>query len=174
LNEGLLGEASAVPNIRLFFQHKISSVDFDERVLTVHDIATGKTSQVTFDFCVGADGSYSIIRRQLMRVVRSAPSLSSRHGPDVCLYFPGRMDFQQQYIPHEYIELKIAPGQELDGSLTFLLDPNHLHIWPRHSFMLIALPNKVSPLPFPVTRSAHLVGKGQEFHLHPVCSDERI
>jgi hypothetical protein len=23
------------------------------------------------------------------------------------------------------------------------MDPNHLHIWPRHSFMLIGLPNRV-------------------------------
>jgi len=33
-------------------------------------------------------------------------------------------------------------GTDSDGRPTFQLDPNHLHIWPRHSFMLIALPNK--------------------------------
>jgi len=33
-------------------------------------------------------------------------------------------------------------GRDNNGEPTFLLDPNHLHIWPRHSFMLIALPNK--------------------------------
>lgn len=55
------------------------------------------------------------------------------------------MDYQQTYIPHEYLELKMPAGpvSKLDGEPTFLLDPNHLHIWPRHSFMLIALPNKV-------------------------------
>jgi len=26
----------------------------------------------------------------------------------------------------------------------FAMPPNHLHIWPRQKFMLIALPNKVS------------------------------
>ena len=36
-------------------------------------------------------------------------------------------------------------GRDSNGKATFLLDPNHLHIWPRHSFMLIALPNKVFP-----------------------------
>lgn len=25
----------------------------------------------------------------------------------------------------------------------YAMDANHLHIWPRHSFMLIGLPNKV-------------------------------
>jgi hypothetical protein len=54
------------------------------------------------------------------------------------------MDYQQEYIKHEYIELKMPAGQDGEGKSTFLLDPHHLHIWPRHSFMLIALPNKVT------------------------------
>lgn len=53
------------------------------------------------------------------------------------------MDYQQEYIPHDYVELKIPAGVDGRGQPEFLLDPNHLHIWPRHSFMLIALPNKV-------------------------------
>ena len=58
------------------------------------------------------------------------------------------MDYQQQYIQHEYIELKMPAGRDSNGKATFLLDPNHLHVWPRHSFMLIALPNKVLPSPY--------------------------
>jgi hypothetical protein len=54
------------------------------------------------------------------------------------------MDFCQEYIKDEYIELKMPAGRDAEGQPVFLLDPNHLHIWPRHSFMLIALPNKVS------------------------------
>jgi kynurenine 3-monooxygenase len=56
-----------------------------------------------------------------------------------------RMDYQQTYIPHEYLELRMpaGPANKTDGQPTFLMDPNHLHIWPRHSFMLIALPNQV-------------------------------
>ncbi|EPQ58754.1 hypothetical protein GLOTRDRAFT_104124 [Gloeophyllum trabeum ATCC 11539] len=122
LNEGLLDEVSAVPNIRIFFKHKVIAVDFEEGAMTVQDIDSGINHQVQFDFCIGADGSYSVVRRQLMRVVR--------------------MDYQQEYIPHEYIELKMPAGQDDSGKPTFLLEPNHLHIWPRHSFMLIALPNK--------------------------------
>ncbi|KAI0647166.1 FAD/NAD-P-binding domain-containing protein [Trametes meyenii] len=126
LNEDLLREALAVPGIRAFFQHKVLSIDFDRRKLTVRG-GEGQDAQdvdVSFDFCVGADGSYSIVRRQLMRVVR--------------------MDYQQWYIPHDYIELRMpaGPPQEPGGDPTFLLDPHHLHIWPRHTFMLIALPNK--------------------------------
>ena len=57
------------------------------------------------------------------------------------------MDYQQKYIPDEYLELRIPAGLGGDGIRVFKMDPGHLHIWPRHSFMLIALPNKVSLLP---------------------------
>lgn len=56
------------------------------------------------------------------------------------------MDYQQEYIPHEYMELKMPAAYDGDGDLTFALDPNHLHIWPRHSFMLMGLPNQVRRL----------------------------
>ncbi|KAI8998528.1 FAD/NAD-P-binding domain-containing protein [Trametes punicea] len=124
LNEDLLKEALAVPNIRVFFEHKVTSIDFDRQKMLVRNTEAAKDVDVSFDLCVGADGSYSVVRRQLMRVVR--------------------MDYQQWYIPHDYIELKMpaGPPKKPGGDPTFLLDPNHLHIWPRHTFMLIALPNK--------------------------------
>lgn len=53
------------------------------------------------------------------------------------------MNYTQEYIRDEYLELKMPAGIDRCGEPMFLLDPNHLHIWPRHSFMLIALPNKV-------------------------------
>jgi kynurenine 3-monooxygenase len=73
LNEDLLEEALSVPNIEVFFKHKVTSIDFDARVVSVrHDAATAAPGdiQVAFDLCVGADGSYSIVRRQMMRVAR--------------------------------------------------------------------------------------------------------
>ncbi|KAG9103241.1 kynurenine 3-monooxygenase, mitochondrial precursor [Ceratobasidium sp. 370] len=122
LNIGLLDELAQYSNLRIHFHTKLTTVDFDERVANF--TANGKTFDVHFDLCIGADGSYSNVRRQLMRVVRQV------------------MDYQQEYLPHDYIELSIPPGSDSNGDPTFLLDPNHLHIWPRHSFMLIALPNK--------------------------------
>ncbi|KAM6500602.1 FAD/NAD(P)-binding domain containing protein [Amanita muscaria] len=122
LNEELLDEVSAYPNIEIYFRHKVLSADFDNKSMTVRDNSLNKELTVDFDFCIGADGSYSIIRRQMMRVVR--------------------MNYQQEYVKDEYIELKIPAGHDDQGRPVFLLDPNHLHIWPRHSFMLIALPNK--------------------------------
>ncbi|KAG6878696.1 hypothetical protein C0993_011511 [Termitomyces sp. T159_Od127] len=122
LNEVLLEEATAIGNISIFFEHKVMAADFNEKRITIRNSKSGEQFSVDFDFCIGADGSYSIIRRQMMRVVR--------------------MDYQQEYIKHEYVELKMPAGIDTNGKATFLLDPNHLHIWPRHSFMLIALPNK--------------------------------
>ena len=68
------------------------------------------------------------------------------------------MHYTHNYIDTGYVELSIPPrtalssgsrmrsidgpdGKPSGGHDAFHLDPNHLHIWPRHSFMLIALPN---------------------------------
>ena len=69
-NEGLIEEAASHNNIQLVFDHKVISADFDKGVLGVRDISHDAEIYVQFDFCVGADGSYSVIRRQLMRVAR--------------------------------------------------------------------------------------------------------
>jgi kynurenine 3-monooxygenase len=70
LNEKLMEEALLVPNIRFFFEHKPQTIDFDRRVLNVHDVTADTMKQVGFDLCVGADGSHSFVRRQIMRVTR--------------------------------------------------------------------------------------------------------
>jgi kynurenine 3-monooxygenase len=51
-----------------------------------------------------------------------------------------RLDFSQQYIQHGYKEFCIAA----DESGKWKMELNYLHIWPRHRFMLIALPNPVT------------------------------
>ncbi|MEI9917185.1 MAG: NAD(P)/FAD-dependent oxidoreductase [Bacteroidota bacterium] len=65
------------------------------------------------DILIGADGAYSAVRSALQ--VR------------------GRFNFSQEYIEHGYKELHIPAGTNLEK--------NALHIWPRESFMMIALPN---------------------------------
>ncbi len=76
-----------------------------------------KRSYANFDFIIGADGCYSKVRSALMKYTR--------------------MDYQQVYIDMCYLELSIPAGP----NSSFLIDANHLHIWPRKDFMLIALPN---------------------------------
>lgn len=66
-----------------------------------------------FDLLIGADGAYSAVR--------------------AVLQVSGRFNFSQEYIEHGYKELHIPAGSNLET--------NALHIWPRESFMMIALPN---------------------------------
>lgn len=201
MNEDLLTEALAITNIRVFFKYKVLSIDFNTRVMTVRNMDTEQNAQVSFDFCVGSDGSYSVVRRQLMRVVRCVfpylpyknvifPRFSIEPLPSDthCPTFSRSMDYQQEYIPHEYLELKMpaGPPMVIGGDPTFLLDPNHLHIWPRHTFMLIALPNKVRRLVLGLLCYrvlCHLANRalvvkilciGQNIYLYAFCADGGI
>jgi kynurenine 3-monooxygenase len=70
-----------------------------------------------FDVIIGADGAFSAVRSALQ--------------------FTDRFNFSQDYIAHGYKELQIPAGQNGE----FLFERNALHIWPRESFMMIALPN---------------------------------
>lgn len=69
------------------------------------------------DFILGCDGAYSKVRRELIKI--------------------SRVDFSQSYIQHGYKEFCIPAGD--NGK--WRLSENYLHIWPRHDYMLIALPN---------------------------------
>ena len=50
-----------------------------------------------------------------------------------------RFDYSQEYIDHAYVELNMPPTANGD----YAMDSTHLHIWPRQTFMMIALPNQV-------------------------------
>ncbi|EJU05420.1 FAD/NADP-binding domain-containing protein [Dacryopinax primogenitus] len=121
LNKVLLDELEHYTGVSVRFEDKLIAIDF-ERKTAIFIPPSADTLEVAFDFCIGADGAHSLVRRQMMRVVR--------------------MNFQQEYIPHDYVELHMSPGVGENGQPVFRIDPNHLHIWPRSAFMLIALPNK--------------------------------
>jgi kynurenine 3-monooxygenase len=70
LNGQLLDQASSFSNIHIHFRRKVISADFDAKIITFQDLIHGTEASVEFDLCIGADGSYSLIRRQMMRVVR--------------------------------------------------------------------------------------------------------
>ena len=116
INAHLLTEAEKFANVNVYFEHSLQSVDLDEKTL-VFENAHGSKSITSADLVIGADGAYSRVRRALMSKVR--------------------MDFSQFYIDHGYVELNMPPT----ASGEYAMDPNHLHIWPRHEFMMIALPN---------------------------------
>lgn len=119
LNWDLLNEAAAYPSVKLYFNHKLTSCDFSKHQLSFTHTSDDKTEniQVHADLTVGCDGAYSAVRTAMMKLQRT--------------------NFTQEYIEHAYLELAIPPSP----TGTFLLDAEHLHIWPRQEFMLIALPN---------------------------------
>jgi kynurenine 3-monooxygenase len=70
LNEILLQEAVSSPGIDVFFRHKLLTANFDARTLTFFSSEKNQNVDIYFDLCVGTDGSYSNVRRQMMRVTR--------------------------------------------------------------------------------------------------------
>ena len=73
--------------------------------------------EVSADFIVGADGAYSAVREKLQK--------------------QERFNYRQDYLSHGYKELTIPAG----AGGAFQMEKHALHIWPRGSFMMIALPN---------------------------------
>ncbi len=115
LNEQLLTLAESHDNVSLHFSHKLTRADFTKCSL---EFSTPNESfTVATEFVFGCDGAYSTLRRQMMRY--------------------GRLNYEQEYIEHGYKELCLPPLPDGD----YALPPNHLHIWPRNEFMMIALPN---------------------------------
>jgi kynurenine 3-monooxygenase len=123
LNIVLMNEAEQL-GVEFRFEQRITKVDLEKTSLEVASYqlpVTGNQKQETgnhlFDYIIGADGAFSAVR--------------------TAFQFTDRFDYAQDYIDHGYKELHIPPGAE--GS--FQLEKNYLHIWPRESFMMIALPN---------------------------------
>lgn len=116
LNELLLTEAEKVAT--LHFEYRLTRADLDKKTLYFDVGKEAKDVAVTADFIFGCDGAYSTVRRQMMRW--------------------GRLNYRQEYINHGYKELCMPPTALGD----FAMPPNHLHIWARDEFMMIALPNQ--------------------------------
>lgn len=111
LNELLLDEVEK-SGIQVKFNHKLVSLNLNDKPILYFD-----TESYQHDLVIGADGSFSKVRSELQKYIR--------------------MDLSQEYVDCAYLELSI----DADKDNGFKLDKNHLHIWPRHNFMLIALPN---------------------------------
>ncbi len=117
LNIMLLDHIEKLPGVRLHFDQQCVDVDFDAPAAEFLETTTGRRHRVAADILIGADGAFSAVRAQMQR--RS------------------RFDYAQSYLAHGYKELTMpaAPG----GG--FAMEKHALHIWPRRSFMMIALPN---------------------------------
>ncbi|XP_071506709.1 kynurenine 3-monooxygenase-like [Diadema antillarum] len=117
LNELLLTAAEKQDHVTLHFEHKLTRMDLDDGLMFFTD-KNGQEVKAQADLIFGCDGAYSCVRRQLMRKTL--------------------VDYNQEYIPHGYMELCLPPKP---GTNEHNIEINHLHIWPRNTFMMIALPN---------------------------------
>lgn len=126
LNATLLDTVDRRAEVTTHFSARVRDVDVRTGSLTVDAPPPDATSPAdsapqrrdeSYDVVFGADGAYSAMRGRLQRV--------------------GRVDYSQTFLAHGYKELTI-PARP-DG--THALDPHALHIWPRSSQMMIALPN---------------------------------
>lgn len=114
LNMVLINEAEHL-GVQFMFEHRCLALNVEKTELIFQ--YGGSTRHHQADFVIGADGAFSAVRAGFQ--------------------IADRFDYSQQYIEHAYKELRIPPG----GHGEFLMEKNALHIWPRESFMLIALPN---------------------------------
>lgn len=114
LNNALLDAAEKAPGVRVVFDHKLVGLDPATGEMTFETPA-GK-AQATAEVVLGADGAGSAVRGQLLAHDKLTESLD--------------------FLDYGYKELTIpATGGD------FALDPGALHIWPRGTSMMIALPN---------------------------------
>ena len=117
LQNTLLDATEAYPNIRITFQERSLGLTCSTGELHLRHEVTGRDRTLPPSRIIGADGSASAIRNAML----STP----------------RFNFSQDTLEHGYKELTIPSGPQ--GA--FQLDPHALHIWPRGTYMLIALPN---------------------------------
>jgi kynurenine 3-monooxygenase len=116
LNTTVIEAAQRYPNVRVHFNHKCTDVDLDHAV--AHFETANAPGTVRGDVVIGVDGAFSAVRKSMQMQIDD-------------------FEYDESYLAHGYKELTIPPGP--DGS--WQMEKNALHIWPRKSFMMIALPN---------------------------------
>jgi kynurenine 3-monooxygenase len=116
LNATVIEAALRHPNVRVHFDHKCTDVDIDSAVAHLETANRAATAQG--DAVLGVDGAFSAVRKSMQREIAN-------------------FQCDESYLAHGYKELTIPPAPDS----TWRMEKNALHIWPRKSFMMIALPN---------------------------------
>ena len=124
----LLLDAAEATGVRFHFGQSLVSADFDAQRMRLADDA-GVERELPIGMLIGADGAGSAVRAAM-----------NAHSP---------LGERIEALGHGYKELEIPPAGELPanalqlsgGHDQFALEPHALHIWPRGSYMCIALPN---------------------------------
>jgi kynurenine 3-monooxygenase len=118
INMKLMDLAEDQPNVKIHFDKRCSHIDRKELKASFEDNTSKQITEIKSDLLFGADGAFAASRLNIQ--------LQS-----------DRFEYNQYYINCGYKELIIPPGE--NGK--FLMEKNALHIWPRGTFMMIALPN---------------------------------
>ena len=128
LNTTVIEAAQRYPNVRVHFNHRCTDVDLDSTTAELVDssVEAGvspadpvrQVIEVSADAIIGVDGAFSAVRQSMHKKLAD-------------------FEYDESYLAHGYKELTIPPGP--DGS--WQMEKEALHIWPRKSFMMIALPN---------------------------------
>src|SRR5881409_3270313 len=128
LNAAVIEAAKRYPNVRVYFNHRCTDVELDGAVAHLEktdgaveaavSAANPKIMAAQGDAVIGVDGAFSAVRQSMQMQIN-------------------RFEYDESYLAHGYKELTIPPSPA--GS--WRMEKNALHIWPRKSFMMIALPN---------------------------------
>src|SRR2546430_13769044 len=125
LNTTVIEAAQRYPNVRVHFNHKCTDVDLDSATaqLVRSSVEAGVSPardnvQASGDAVIGVDGAFSAVRESMQLKIDN-------------------FQYDESYLAHGYKELTIPPGR--NGS--WQMEKFSLHIWPRKTFMMIALPN---------------------------------
>jgi kynurenine 3-monooxygenase len=112
-----LMNAAEAKGVSIHFQQRCVGLDVRAGTVRLRHEETAEETAIESEVVIGCDGSASAIRTEMLKL--------------------NRFNFSQQYLDYGYKELTITAGP--GGK--HLLDKHALHIWPRGSYMLIALPN---------------------------------
>lgn len=130
LNILLLNQTAQYPEIHLHFDMKLQHIDIHDKTLLFED-NEGKHLEFAYQRLIGADGASSLVREALKEV--------------------GLIQASRDFLSHGYKELSISRVH------TGTLAREHLHLWPRESFMLLGNPNPDDS----ITGSLFLAHKGE-------------
>jgi kynurenine 3-monooxygenase len=118
LNTAVIEAAQRYPNVRVYFNHQCTDVDLDSATAKLLNTSTAQLLASSGESLIGVDGAFSAVRQSMQKQLSG-------------------FEYDESYLAHGYKELTIPPGP--GGS--WRMEKNALHIWPRKSFMMIALPN---------------------------------
>lgn len=118
LNGILLTEAEKHKNVNIHFNNRCLEIDIENKIATFENYQSKEQFTIEADVIFGTDGAGSSLRKSYE------------------IQFP-EFKVSQEFLTHGYKELEIPA----DENGNHLISKDHLHIWPRGNYMLIALPN---------------------------------